>query len=256
VAATAPGEAPVDPAVRLRESALATLGTTPLDRTVRLAAGFDWMTGAAAGVWAVAELGEAAAKQDEWRGGGEAELTVSTTAGTVVASARGPLSPSSRTFAWRSGGQALEAGDYLVRLVASPSDSGGGRAAEQVRFTVPASGAGAQGQPATPRLLRRGPATGLAFVPTANARFRRVERVRVVVSVAGDPPEVSGRLLDRRGQALGVPVAASVRDEEGLRAAVAEVNLAPLAPGDYLVELTLAADRSRQTILTAIRIVP
>jgi hypothetical protein len=113
----------------------------------------------------------------------------------------------------------------------------------------------AAGELAAPRLLRRGPSSGLAFVPTADTKFRRVERVRVEISLGRDVPAVSARLLDRRGLALAVPVSASTRDEGGVRSVVAEATLASLAPGDYLVELTLGDGADRQTVLTAVRIV-
>jgi VWFA-related protein len=254
--ARTPDEAPVDPALRLRESALASLGTMPADLPLRVVGGFDWTSGQAATLWAVAELGESAAKLPEWREGGEAQVTVTATDGSVVASAKGALSSTARAFAWRAGTEPLEPGDYMVRVSARPSAAGTAGVGGQVRVTVPGPAAFASGQPATPRLLRRGPSTGLAFVPTADTKFRRVERIRLEVSLGRDLSAASGRLLDRRGLVLAVPVAASVRDEGGQRTAVAEAMLASLAPGDYLVELTLGDGASRQVVLAAIRIVP
>jgi VWFA-related protein len=254
--ARTPDEAPADPAVRLRESALASLGAMPADPSLRVAGGYDWTSGHAATLWAVAELGESAAKQPEWRDGGEAQVTVTATGGSVVASGQGALSSTVRAFAWRAGTEPLEPGDYLVRVSARPSATGTASVGGQIRVTVPGPTAFASGQPATPRLARRGPSTGPAFIPTADTKFRRVERLRLEVSLAGEAAAVSGRLLDRRGQALAVPVAASVRDEAGQRTAVAEAMLASLAPGDYLVELTLGDGASRQVVLAAFRIVP
>ena len=67
---------------------------------------------------------------------------------------------------------------------------------------------------------------------------------------------VSARLLDRLGRPLAVPATAAVREENGQRVAVAEAVLASLAPGDYLVELTLGDGHSRQTVVIPIRVVP
>jgi VWFA-related protein len=249
-------EAPVDPAVRLRESALAALGATPLDPALRVAAGFDWSAGSEATLWAVAELGESTARLPEWREGGEAQVTVSAADGSVAASGKGALSSTARAFAWRPGAGRLDPGEYVVRVSARPTAAGSASVGGQVRVTIPAPSAPAGGQLATPRLLRRGPSTGLAFVPTVDTKYRRVERIRVEVSLGRDVTAVSGRLLDRRGQVLAVPVAADVREEGGIRAAVAEATLASLAPGDYLLELTLGDGASRQVVLTAIRVVP
>ena len=124
-----------------------------------------------------------------------------------------------------------------------------------MRVTLPAP-VTPTGRTGTPRLLRRGPTTGLAFVPAIDTRFRRTERIRVEVSLSVDMPTASARLLDRKGQPLAVPVTATVRENGGGREAVAEAMLASLAPGDYLVELTLGDGASRQVVVMAIRIVP
>ena len=95
-----------------------------------------------------------------------------------------------------------------------------------------------------------------AYVQTADSNFRRVERLRVSVSLGTEPAELSARLLDRRGEALAVPVAIEAREENGQHVAVADATLASLAPGDYLVELTLGEGGTRHTITVAFRIVP
>ena len=48
---------------------------------------------------------------------------------------------------------------------------------------------------------RRGPSTGLAYVATADPRFRRTERLRLEVPLAGEGFTGTGRLLTREGQA-------------------------------------------------------
>ncbi len=91
-------------------------------------------------------------------------------------------------------------------------------------------------------LIRRGLSTGNKEVPTADRRFRRSERLRAEVPSPG-ATTVTARLLDRLGKPLAVPVAAAVRDEaDGSRWATAELMLAPLAPGEYVIELTGGAD--------------
>jgi len=55
------------------------------------------------------------------------------------------------------------------------------------------------------------------------------------------------RLVDRTGSPLQVPVASTTRTDagdEGLRWVVAEGTLAPLAAGDYEIELELAGGAS------------
>jgi VWFA-related protein len=251
-----PEATPVDPSVRLRESALASLGTMPADLSLRLDGGYDWTAGPAASLWVVAELGDSTARLPEWQAGGEAQISVTSADGAVVASGQAPLSSVARAFAWRPDARALAAGDYVVRINAKPTTAGAPSVGGQVRVTLPAAGAMAGGHPATPRLLRRGPTTGLNFVPTADVRFRRVERLRLEVSLGSAGGPVSARLLDRRGQTMSVPVASSVRDDDGARTAVADAVLASLAPGDYVVEVALGDSASRQVVVVAVRIVP
>ncbi len=251
---------PPEPGVQVREAALGALGTAALDRTIKLAAGYEW-TGvgspaAAAGLWAVAELGESAARRPEWQEGGDALLTVTSADGHVVATQRATISPDARVLAWRSAGEHLDPGDYVVRVTARPTAAGEGDAGEQMHVGLPEQTNAAARQPGTPRVFRRGPSTGRAYVQTADMQFRRVERLRVAVSLGREAAGLSARVLDRRGQTLGVPVDIEAHEADGQRVAVAEAALAPLAPGDYLVALTVGEGGSNQTVMIAFRIVP
>jgi VWFA-related protein len=252
---------PPDPAERLRETAFASLRAAPPNRVVRLTGGYEWRTspdGAASGptLWAVAELGESAARQPEWRDGGDGVITVTRADGNVVASDRGRLSPASRTLAWSSAGQRLEAGEYLVAVTARAAPGAEGTATDRMRVSLPPASANAAGPPGTPRVFRRSPSTGTAYVQTADSSFRRVDRLRVSVSLGTEPAELSARLLDRRGEALAVPVTIESRQGEGQHLAVADATLASLAPGDYLVQLTLGDGGTHHTVMLAFRIVP
>ena len=93
--------------------------------------------------------------------------------------------------------------------------------------------------------------TGNKEVPTADMRFRRSERLRVEVpSVAA---ATGARLLDRTGKPMPVPVASNTRnDADGSRWATAELALAPLAAGDYIIEVMAETTRT----LVAFRVVP
>ena len=104
-------------------------------------------------------------------------------------------------------------------------------------------------------MYRRGPTTGNREVPTADLRFRRTDRVRVEAPV-GTAESCSARLLDRTGKPLPIPLTGAVSTEsDGTRWMSAQVTLAPLAVGDYLVELTPDGDSTRR-VLAALRLVP
>jgi hypothetical protein len=99
--------------------------------------------------------------------------------------------------------------------------------------------------------MRRGPSSGNKDLPTADLRYRRSDRLHVEVPSAA--AMATARLLDRTGKPFPVPVASTMRDDaDGSRWASAEVALAPLAPGDYLVEVSADATRT----LVPFRLVP
>jgi hypothetical protein len=166
------------------------------------------------------------------------------------------VSPAARSFVRYLADSAITAGEYIVRVRMRGAAGSLADLSEQVRITVPPPAPIADAPPGQPVVFRRGPYSGPVFQPTADSRFRRAERLRVDAAIAGPAPIVSARLLDRKGQPLEVPVAAAIRDEAHLRFASAELVLAPLGPGDYLVEMSLARGTRTDKVLAAFRIVP
>ena len=72
----------------------------------------------------------------------------------------------------------------------------------------------------------------------------------------GTAESCSARLLDRTGKPLPIPLTGAVSTEsDGTRWMSTQVTLAPLAVGDYLVELTPDGDAARR-VLAALRLVP
>src|SRR5262249_61021528 len=99
---------------------------------------------------------------------------------------------------------------------------------------------------------RRGPWTGNRDGAAADLRFRRSEQARVEIPTVATQA-AAARLLDRTGKALAIPVTAAIRsDAEGSRWLTAQLALSPLAPGDYVIELSEGSDR----LLAAFRVVP
>ena len=179
-------------------------------------------------------------------------------AGETVATAHARIEPGGRSFRVALTPNApLQPGEYELR-VRVKSSSGSTASNDVLSFTLrPEPGAtGAM-------LVRRGPTTGNKDSPTADRRFRRSETLRVEVP-APTGADASARLLDRTGKALPVPVASAVRDDgDGSRWHTAQLALAPLAPGDYIVELTqsgagsaMGANQSERRTLVAFRMVP
>lgn len=205
----------------------------------------------------VVELDTATVREPEWQAGGEVLVTVQPPPNVVAepVSVTRTLAAGERTIAvdvTTTGG--LEPGRYLVRAQATPA---GGRLPLQlsVGADVPEDGALLG---TGPIVLRRGPTTGLAYRPTADPRFRRTERLRVEVPISAGGAEVSGRLLDREGEPMALPVAVSERADEGAggRHLRADLTLAPLAQGEYILQLDAARDGTRDRVHFAFRIVP
>lgn len=254
-------EEPPDPEVQMRSGAWALLRNADLDRTVRLTAGYEWRRADAARPprktpWAFAELGSAAARLPEWRDGGELTLTITTPDGRTMATERASLLPSARAVAWHLAQTPLEGGEYLVRVRLAGKSTTLADASDQVRLVVPDDSPSPPTTLGQPQVFRRGPSTGLAFQPTSDVKFRRVERLRLEIPIVAASETVSARLLDRGGQELSIPVAAGQRDNAGVHCATAEAVLASLAPGEYMIEVTATTGSQKAKALLAFRIIP
>jgi hypothetical protein len=125
---------------------------------------------------------------------------------------------------------------------------------DTLRFTVDEAGTPV----GPPRLLRRGPTTGAKYLGTARPTFRRTERLRLEMPVLGTGDAIAAELLDRNGKTMAVPVQAALEPvaADGMSWAVAELVLAPLAPGEYAIRASLTHGAERQETITAFRIVP
>jgi hypothetical protein len=86
-------------------------------------------------------------------------------------------------------------------------------------------------------------------------QFRRTERIHVEWSAKQPLPDRSARLLSRRGDPLPVQVTVTERPgDDGVVLAV-DAALAPLAQGDYVLELLAGAGTIRIQKLIAFRVV-
>ena len=250
-----------DPEVLARDAALASLDRMRPDALPRFGAGFGWEPAPNGApeprpvLWIVGELDSAAARLPEWRTG-EATVTLKTAQGVTVLSERASISSQARAFVRFLSHADLGAGEFLVRAQMKGEPGSLADVTEQLRITVPAREAGTDPPPGQPLTFRRGPYTGPAFQPTLDMRFRRAERIRVDVSVAGSDVSLSARLLDRKGQPLQIPMTAALREEAGRRFAAAELALAPLAFGDYLIELSIHRGQRVDKVIVPFRIVP
>jgi hypothetical protein len=231
--ATAPGGAVSVEATPRRPLA----GVTVDDKSTFRVRANSWVDrqdqGSRARIWVVGELDYRTRRDIAWTNGGTADVAIVSRDGTTVIAQRLDLPPGQGAFAvLLDAGGALTSGEYSARVQLHPATN---RVSPLTGIaTLPVSG-GSIGEAV---LFRRGPSTGTRYLPTADPRFTRNERIRIEI-----PGRASGaitaRVLDRAGSPLSIPAQVSDRAEPGSdwRWTVVEVTLAPLAPGDYAVEV-------------------
>jgi hypothetical protein len=185
-----------------------------------------------------------------WSAGAVADVAVISATGAEVASRRIDVPSSSATFTLRvpdTGG--IAPGEYAVRVRVRPNQDSGMPVSDTARVIV----AEEVSRVGDAIMWRRGPTTGPKYMMTADPRFQRSDRVRLehATTAAG---VANARMLDKAGNPLRVPVAVTERQDESgeFRWLVAESVLAPLAPGDYAIELTL--DDAK--VVTGFKVVP
>jgi VWFA-related protein len=200
----------------------------------------------------LAEIEPKVAANAVWQQGGIARITVRSLEGASVATAEQPLPLGERTLAAVVPLPAtVAAGEYRVQVritAASKIDSVG----DSVAVTVPA-------KPVTigdPLVLRRGPSTGVKYVPTADLRFRRQERVRLEAPFVIPLDRVRATLVSQQGQPMPLPVQVTERVEGTSRIAVVDVSLAPLAAGGYAIMVTDSDTSASTRILVPLQVIP
>jgi len=186
------------------------------------------------GFWVVAEFSAGTPP------GRALDVTVIGSAGTTLA--RGSSESGARNVLIAlAPSESPEPGDYTVRV----RGDGFGTVSVRVKLPPAPDAGGAV-------FIRRGQTTGNKEVPTADRRYRRNEQLRLEMPLPEGGP-VTARLLDRTGKPMTIPVNAATRDDaDGTRWQTAQLALAPLAPADYIVELTSGTNRT----MIGFRVVP
>jgi VWFA-related protein len=110
--------------------------------------------------------------------------------------------------------------------------------------------------PGEPMVFHRGPSTGNQLQPSPGHVFPRSDRLRLEQEAPAGAPGWTGALLDRNGTKTPIPVVAGERTDAatGQRWLTADVTLAPLGAGDYVIELTVAEGAEQKKTLVAIRV--
>lgn len=228
---------------RVLTEALATLSTFSRELPLRVRLAASWTAAGSPVIRAVAEVRRSTASGDDWSKGGQADATLLDGSGKPVATASVAIDPV--TFVAPItivSTTRLSADDYRLQVRVKGVSALG--STEVVPFTLDAAPLGTGMM-----IMRR---IGPREVPTADSRFRRTERI-VIEMPATLASDISARVLGRTGSVLNVPLTAAIRqDADGSRWRRVELTLAPLAVGDYVLEMMSGTERT----LTAFRIVP
>jgi len=199
-------------------------------------------------IWIAGELPPLPANSP-WSRGGTASLDIR--AGSASASARVPLAAGERTFAVPVKlPSPVESGTLDVRATLTGTDPDAERFSDILSLDL----ASASMQP---MIYRRGPATGNRLVPAASFQFSRTERAHLEFALAAGAKPVGGRLLDKAGQPLTMPVIVGQRtdDQTGQHWLTADITLAALGAGDYAVEIVMMVPGGdQQKAVTALRV--
>jgi hypothetical protein len=166
----------------------------------------------------------------------------------VLTESTTPLPAGQRSMAVDLGEVVVPEHDVTVRTRVSPAQQGLPYT-DAIRLAEIAT-------PGRPIVLRRGPTTGIKYLPTADLQFQRTERVRLELPSVAAVTATSGEVLDRNGKPRPLKVTTTTRTEAGITWASAELNLAPMAPGDYVLKLKAESGGKSEEVATGFRLVP
>jgi len=194
-------------------------------------------------VTVVAEL--ASAQLSKWASGADIRVTLAGAKGTATAT--GTIEPGARAAVVSVPVDQAGAGPWKVSVVTT---RGTNQAEDRIDVRPPAGPL--LGDP----IAFRGTASArIALRPVADFQFRRTERIHVEWPILKALDQRTARLLDRRGQPLAIETALTDRDANGAAMLAADLTLAALGEGDYLIEVSAGSGADKQRALLAFKVV-
>ena len=161
-----------------------------------------------------------------WKSGADVQVMISGGSGEPLSTARGRIEPGGRSVVIRVPVKGT-AGPFNATLRASSTTGDSAQDGVTADRRKDLLGDALVFRGATPANMR----------PAGSVQFRRTERMQVRWPVSGKLERQAARLLGRDGVPLELSVAASTREEAGVTYVVADLNLAPLTAGEYVLEM-------------------
>jgi VWFA-related protein len=186
-----------------------------------------------------------AAKASALAQGADVRVIMSSSAGGSPITVTGRIDPGARSALVRVP-VGTAAGPWDAKI-----DVGDSAAGLETSLSVSRPAPGLLGDPI---LYRATPSPRSPLWPSAGHLFSRTDRLHLEWALGGPLDSHVARLLDRRGQPLAVNVTLAEPPAGDRPTLVGDVNLAPLAPGDYLVELVVGRAGATERHLVAIRV--
>ena len=209
---------------------------------------FTSVTASSAALNVVVEIASRDIESGGWSAGGAVALAIAPGAQDAAPiQAQGRIEPGARSTSIRVPVGPGSAVGWRVRArVTGPAG------ALEDETSVSAPGESLVGDPV---LFRAGASPRSPLSPVADLQFRRTERIHVEWSAKQSMPDRSARLLSRRGDPLPLQVTVTERPGDDGVVLAADAALAPLAQGDYVLELLAGAGTSRIQKLIGFRVV-
>jgi VWFA-related protein len=200
-----------------------------------------------AGASVAVEMASAKAVTSPWKGGGDVEVTLTNSAGATIGTGQGHIDAG-----WRA---------TLIRVPFTVPSSGPLRVTARLRAgneTVEDRGeirAVSTRVIGDPLLSRGSTAATSPLRAVADFQYRRTERAHVEWPILVPLDRREARLLGRNGQPLAVPVNLTERQTNGRNMLAADVTLAPLTEGDYVIDVTAGSGADVEQRRVAIRVI-
>ena len=189
------------------------------------------------------EIGAQMFSAGPWAKGADVSVTLTNTAGTEFG-AKARIEPGTRAALVRI----PQAGEGPFKASVRVN-AGGETLREQLDIGAPRGALVGQ-----VLLYRATPSGQSPLRPVGDLQYRRTERVHLEWPILRALDRREARLLSKDSKPLPVPITVTERPNGDQAVVAADLNLAPLAPGDYVIELTVASGTQVETWFVAIRV--